>query len=435
MNNSLISHLLEDNTQHHNFFILKLVSFLLAVIVPVTILMKISGLTTPNLSLTNIVKVVTASALILLFLRSILKVYGKHNASKWLVITSIFSIFMMFRTAAYAALEVHTILYLTIILSIFYFDYRLVIYATFLCIAGDYVFSLFFPQSIPTGGSAAEQFIRYLNYTWAGMAGSMGTYTMRQLLHLASELKYTNDRLQEDIEKEKKLEQILKDFIAAASHELKSPLGIIQSYAEALRDGLKPNKQEQYLNTIINETSYMGKLVNDMLDLSRLENGYAEITKQEFDIYQLTAKIIQRWQSWIEEKNLQCQIINQTAYPRVIGDYSKIEICLTNFITNALQNTPPGQKITIHIQEEEKHILWAIENEGSHLAEKDLQKVWLPFYRTDKSHSKEYRGTGLGLAITQNILNLHKSHYGVKNTSKGVCFYFSLPQAFSSVQG
>lgn len=429
MNSSLISHLLENNTQHNNFFILKLVSFLLAIIVPVTVLMKIGGLTSPYLSLSNIVKVVIASAIILLLLHRILVKYGKHDWSKWLVITSAFSIFMMFRAAAHAAIEVHTILYLSIILSIFYFDYLLVIYATILCIAGDYIFVLFFPSSIPSGGVPAEQFIRYLNYSWVGIAGAIGTYTMRQLLQLASELKYTNDRLQEDIEKEKELEGILKDFIAAASHELKSPLSIIQSYAEAVKDGVNPAKQEQYLNTIIQETSYMGKLISDMLDLSRLEKGYTHLEYQEFDLYQLAIKTVHRFQSYLENKKLMLEAENNASYPIVKADYGKIEICLANFITNAIQNTPEKGKIKITLQEKEGEILFIVENEGSHLEEEELHKIWLPFYRKDKSRSKEYGGTGLGLAITRNILDLHGSRYGAYNTSLGVAFFFSLPQA------
>lgn len=429
MNSSLITHLLENNTEHNNFFILKLVSFLLAIIVPVTVMMKIGGLTSPFLSLSNIVKVVAASAVILLFLRQLLIKYGKHSWSKWLVITSIFAVFMMFRSAAHAAIEVHTILYLTIILSIFYFDYQLVIYATILCILGDYIFVLFFPFSIPKGGGTAEQFIRYLNYSWVGIAGAIGTHTMRQLLHLASELKYTNDRLQEDIEKEKELEQILKDFIASASHELKSPLSIIQSYAEAVKDGVNPAKQEQYLDTIIKEVSYMGKLITDMLDLSQLEKGYAHLEHQEFDLYQLILKTIQRFQNHLEQKHLLLITENQVSHPIVKADYSKIEICLTNFITNAIRNTPQNKKIKITLQEKNHEIITFIENEGSHLEEEELNKIWLPFYRRDKSRSKEYGGTGLGLAITRNILNLHHSHHGVYNTPTGVAFFFTLPQA------
>ncbi len=429
MDNSIITRLLENNTAHNNQRVLQTIFILLFLIVPVTLFMKLQGWTSSGISIHSILIVSLYSTLVLMFLYLILKRYGKHSWSKWLVMLAIWSIFLSFRSIAYHAVETHALMYLIIILSVFYFDYKLVLFATFLCIAGDYMLLLRYPASIPSGGAILGQGIRYLNYLWSGLAAALGTRAIHQLLHLSTQLKSANDLLQQDIQNERRLERVRKEFIAAVSHELKSPLSIVQGYAEAVRDGLKPHKQEEYMDIIIDETKNMGELISNMLDLSQLENGYIRLRQQAFAIDALCEEILRRLQKILEEKNLQIMINKKGHSLMVWGDSSKIELCLLNLITNAIQHSSPAGCIMISLTENQSELGFSIENEGPPIAEDELNRIWLPFYRTEKSRSKAFGGTGLGLTISSKILDLHQSHYGVENTECGVRFYFWLQKA------
>lgn len=429
MDNSIITRLLEDNTAHNNQRVLQTISILLVLIIPVTMFMKLRGWTSPGMTIESILLVTLYSTVILIFLNQILKRFGKHAWTQWLVMLAIWSIFLSFRSIAYHAVETHALMYLIIILSVFYFDYKLVLFAAFLCIAGDYLLLLLYPASMPQGGVILGQGIRYLNYLWSGLAAALGTRAIHQLLHLSTKLKSANDLLQQDIETERRMEKVRKEFIAAVSHELKSPLSIVQGYAEAVKDGLKPHKQEEYMDIIIDETKNMGELISNMLDLSQLENGYIRLNQQEFAIDALCEEILRRLQNILEEKNLQITL-NKTSHSQMVwGDSLKIELCLLNLINNAIQHSSPAGTITISFTERENNLCFRIENEGSPIADDDLSRIWLPFYRTEKSRSKKFGGTGLGLTITARILDLHQSQYGAENTSKGVCFYFWLQKA------
>lgn len=429
INNSIITRLLENNTAHNNQRVMQTILILLILIIPVTLFMKFRGWTSPDLSVASILKVSLYSTVVLILLNQIVKHYGKHAWTKWLVMLAISSIFLSFRSIAYHAVETHALMYLVIILSVFYFDYKLVLFATFLCIAGDYILILRYPASMPPGGAILGQGIRYLNYLWSGLAAALGTRAIHQLLHLSTKLKTANDLLQQDIENERRMERIRQEFIAAVSHELKSPLSIVQGYAEAVKDGLKPHKQEEYMDIIIDETKNMSELITNMLDLSQLENGM-RLNQQAFAIDELCEEILHRLQKILEEKNLRVRIHQSGNLMLVWGDRSKIELCLLNLMTNAIQHSAPAGCITISLVENEQELMFSIENEGPPIADEDLSKIWQPFYRTEKSRSKEFGGTGLGLTITARILDLHQSQYGVENTPNGVRFYFELQKNY-----
>lgn len=433
MNNTMIARLLEYNTAHNNQRVMQATFFLLILIIPVTVFMKLQGWTTSGLTIQSILIVTLYGTVVLLLLNLVLKRYGKNAWTKWLVMVAIWSIFLSFRSSAYHAGETHALMYLIIILSIFYFDYKLVLFATFLCIFGDYLLLLRYPHSMPPGGTILGQGIRYLNYLWSGLAAALGTRAMHQLLHVSTELKSANDLLQQDIENERRMEQVRKEFIAAVSHELKSPLSIVQGYAEAVKDGVKPHKQAEYMDTIIDETRNMGELISNMLDLSQLENGYIKLNQHAFAIDDLADEILHRLQKILEEKKLNVVIQKRGSSLQVWGDRAKIELCMLNLISNAIQHTPAVGTITIAFQERDQQVEFSVENVGTPIGEADLAKIWLPFYRTEKSRSKEFGGTGLGLTITAKILDLHQGQYGVENTDNGVRFYFCLQKAASQL--
>jgi len=241
------------------------------------------------------------------------------------------------------------------------------------------------------------------------------------------ELTTANMNLAYDLEKEKKLEVMRKDFIASVSHELKTPLSLIDGYAEGLRDGIAEEENKSfYLQVIIEESEKMNSLISDMLALSTLESGNYKLEINAFYIDVLINSIIKKYSPKFKEKKINLQTNFEEINLKVYGDSFRIEQVIINFLTNALKYTLEAHIIYVSTNIINDEILIGVENQGEHIAEEDLENIWLKFYKIDKSRNRLSGGTGLGLSISKNILLLHKSTYGVRNTEKGVKFYFTL---------
>ena len=243
-----------------------------------------------------------------------------------------------------------------------------------------------------------------------------------------TDLKMANVKLTEDIEKERLLEKMRKEFIADVSHELKTPISIIEGYAEALKDGIvEENDVDYYTDVIIDEAKKMNSLVMDMLTLSHMESKSYALNKTPEDFISLIKNIYKKYKVTITTHNIEFSNLCTSENVSIDCDAFKIEEVMNNLITNAIKYTPSGELIKITLSDlPNNHILVEVDNFGSHIPEKDIRFIWDKFYRIDKSRNKDSGGTGLGLAITKNILELHESNYGVKNTEDGVKFYFSL---------
>jgi signal transduction histidine kinase len=253
-------------------------------------------------------------------------------------------------------------------------------------------------------------------------------FLSENLSNALDDLRNKNKKLQADIEKERKLEKIRKEFIAGVSHELKTPIGIIEGYAEGLKDNIVDGEAKDiYLDIIIDESNKMNKLVMDMLELSRLESDSNKLQISSFDIVSLTNEILFKYTNNFAEKNLK---INKAYSDKniimVVGDEFKIESVITNFITNAIKYTNENESINIFIGVDNTKALFSIENTGAFLKKDDLEKIWVQFYRVDKARSRSEGSSGLGLAIVKQMLTQHNSTFGVRNTSNGVEFFFDL---------
>ena len=246
-------------------------------------------------------------------------------------------------------------------------------------------------------------------------------------LHTAlTELKRKNKKLEEDIKKEKNLEIMRKDFVAGVSHELKTPISLIEGYAEGLKDNIvEGESRDYYIDVIIDEAKRMGSLVSDMLDLSQLETGNFKLKIGEFLLGDLMLPLHRKYLKLINEAGLSIEL-NLNKGIKVNGDIYRLDQVMTNFITNAMKNTPKGGKITIKSTENADFVLIEVINDGKPIEEKDLKNIWEKFYKVDKSRNRQNGGTGLGLAISKNILMLHQSTFGVKNIDGRVDFYFTL---------
>jgi signal transduction histidine kinase len=240
------------------------------------------------------------------------------------------------------------------------------------------------------------------------------------------QLRASNSKLQEDIERERHIDRMRKDFIAGVSHELKTPISLISGYAEGLKDNVVDgDSRDFYIDVIMDEATKMSSLVSDMLDLSQLESGNFKLKPEPFLLDELINSVVKKHNTFILEKeiNLSLTLINLC---NVWGDKTRIEQVLTNFITNAIRHTSEKGSITIRTVVENSVVSIDIENSGENIQPEDLKNIWDKFYKIDKSRSRVTGGTGLGLSIVKNILLLHKSSFGVRNTDTGVAFYFTL---------
>lgn len=232
------------------------------------------------------------------------------------------------------------------------------------------------------------------------------------------------NQLKTDLEKEKKLEQTRKDFIAGVSHELKTPLSVMQISASMLQDGIAPEMNQYYWNALEKEIEKMNVLINEMLSLAKYESGTYQIQMEQVNIGDLIQKIQKDLQVQTDEKSLQIKLNIDNVC--VKGKRNLLEQVITNLFTNAIRYTDAKQTIMIDVKEEQHNVYVGFENKGAHIEEENIDKIWGQFYRIDKSRKRVSGGTGLGLSIVKNIFDLHGALHGVTNTEDGVLFYFRL---------
>jgi two-component system, OmpR family, sensor histidine kinase VanS len=246
-------------------------------------------------------------------------------------------------------------------------------------------------------------------------------------------LKQANTKLEEDIEKERKLEKMRREFVASVSHELKTPISLIDGYAVGLKDNIfEGEDRDYYLDIIIDESEKMGNLVSDMLDLSYLESGSFKLKREEFNITELIEHTLKKYGSMFEEKKTVLEL-NLFDNVTVNADWNRLEQVLTNFITNALRHVNEEGTIYVGMSDKDNGISIEVENTGSSIAEEDLIKIWDKFYKVDKARTRKLGGTGIGLSIVKNILLHHEYSFGTENTDRGVRFYFIVPKTTKEI--
>lgn len=238
----------------------------------------------------------------------------------------------------------------------------------------------------------------------------------RSIDRMSKELESTINNLHQEIERVQRLEVIRKEFVSNFTHEIKTPLGIINGFSELVEIEQDEKKRNEYITIIQNETKRINELVLAMLDLSKLESQKVSLKLEEVDLLDIVGDCLDSMMYLFERK--QIKVHTQLDSSMVKADRFKIEMVIDNFISNALRYTAEGKNVYVRLDEHG----FEIENEGHPIPKDDLEKIWLTFHKVDRSRNAE--GTGLGLAICKAILDLHHFEYGVKNTEKGVLFYF-----------
>ncbi|AZS15288.1 sensor histidine kinase [Paenibacillus lutimineralis] len=231
-------------------------------------------------------------------------------------------------------------------------------------------------------------------------------------------------RLEQDIEKEKQLENTRKEFISGVSHELKTPLSVIQSCLAIMKDGVASHKRDYYFKAMEDEVKRMDLLIVDMLELAKYESGTYTMEMDSFYIDAVIERVCAKLAPDIEAKQLHLDMSLKPV--EVLANERRIEQVVVNFLSNAIRYTPEQESILVSILEDRDTVKICIENKGTHIPDEQLEKIWDRFYRGEPSRQRSAGGTGLGLAISKKILEMHGVPYGAINTPEGVMFYFHL---------
>lgn len=244
-----------------------------------------------------------------------------------------------------------------------------------------------------------------------------------------SELKSANNRLQKDIENKERIDQMRQEFLNNVSHELKTPIALIQGYAEGLNENISedPESRAFYCDVIIDEAGKMNKLVKNLLTLNQLESGRDEVTMERFDLVSLIRGVLQSMDIMIRQK--EAKVTFEALSPVYVwADEFKTEEVVTNYTSNALNHLDGGREIEIRIIPEDGRVKVSVFNTGTPIPEADLAQLWNKFYKVDKARTREYGGSGLGLSIVKAIMESMQQEYGVQNYDNGVAFWFTLDQ-------
>ena len=265
--------------------------------------------------------------------------------------------------------------------------------------------------------------------------GELGTSINRlstQLDLSISELRDANIQLKLDIERERKIDEMRKEFVSNVSHELKTPIALIQGYAEGLQDNVIEDEANRnyYAAVIVDEAGKMDKLVKGLLDLSQVESGFFQLEKHDFEINALVEKTLLKFSPVFAKNNIQ-PLLQADSVSIVHGDMFRIEQILVNYINNAVHHLDDKKLIKVAIDDHAGKIRITVTNSGKPIPEEALEKIWTSFYKVDKARTRSMGGTGLGLSIVRAIQELHHNAYGVNNLPDGVAFWFEIDRGQS----
>lgn len=239
-------------------------------------------------------------------------------------------------------------------------------------------------------------------------------------------LKRANEALTDDVEKCKELEEQRRNFFAAVSHELKTPLTVLRGQIENMILGYGDyQNHEKYLPEALRATDNIEQLVKEIITISKMESMDLQDTLQEVSLLQTVEDTVQTIMPLAQEKSIHIQQIIHSDKMICVNPslWNKV---LSNVIGNAVQHSPCGETVLITMRSDTCGNMFVVENTGVKISEMDMPQMFTPFYRADKSRSRTTGGSGLGFYIVKTILDLHGMKYGIKNIESGVIFYIYL---------
>lgn len=262
-----------------------------------------------------------------------------------------------------------------------------------------------------------------------GILGESMNHMSAELEKTITDLKAANEQLQKDIEEKIQIDDMRKEFLSNVSHELKTPIAIIQGYAEGLQACVNddPEDREFYCEVIMDEAAKMNQMVQKLLNLNHLEFGSSSCEITSFDLTELVQGMIDSTMVLFEQKEGTVTYEENTSSMQVLGDEFMIEEVLKNYLSNAANHLDGEKKVRITAEDSDNNrVRISVYNTGELIPEEALEKVWVKFYKVDKARTREYGGSGIGLSIVKAIMDLHGCPYGVYNKEDGVVFWFEL---------
>lgn len=242
-----------------------------------------------------------------------------------------------------------------------------------------------------------------------------------------SDLKTANNELKHDIERKEQIDEMRKEFLSNVSHELKTPIALIQGYAEGLKEGISEDIESRdfYCDVIMDEANKMNQMVQKLLTLNQLEFGSDVVTMERFDIAALIGGYLQSARLLAQQNDITVKLA-ETEPIYVWADEFKVEEVVANYFSNALNHCTGEKLIDIRLEQKENRVRVSVFNTGEPIPEESIAHLWEKFYKVDKARTREYGGSGVGLSIVKAIMESMNQAYGVDNYANGVCFWFEL---------
>lgn len=241
------------------------------------------------------------------------------------------------------------------------------------------------------------------------------------------QLRLSNMKLKDEVEKRRKIDELRKEFIASVTHEIKTPVTVINTHAEMLFYDLIEDKDEEkkYLKTIMSEGNNISLLLNELIKLIKLEANIVDIKMEKIYLSDLLVEESSKYKIDLEKKNTRL-ILDLEKDIIALGDRFKIGQVVNNILSNGVSYVEDNGELRINLKTEKNIAMIEIINTGSSIPEDQLENIWKAFYRVERSRNRKYGGTGLGLTIVSGILERHRSKFGVENIEHGVKFWFTL---------
>ena len=263
-----------------------------------------------------------------------------------------------------------------------------------------------------------------------GVLGNSMNNMSKKLEENISQLKSANKELQRDIDRKVKMEEVRTEFLSNVSHELKTPIALIQGYAEGLKEGISddPESMDFYCDVIIDEAGKMNNMVKKLLTLNQIEFGNEELVMERFDIIELITSIVNANELRASQKGIQIEFNQRDEHIDVWSDEYKIEEVVTNYITNAINHCDFENRIEVSVERIGDDVRVHVFNTGKNIPEEDIPNIWQKFYKVDKARTREYGGNGIGLSIVKDIVD--RMNGTIKLESKenvGTTFTVTIP--------
>ena len=304
-------------------------------------------------------------------------------------------------------LYIGSILIVITVLLIWYFSKRITEPLRELARLSDRMADLDFEAKYTSGGSNE-----------IGELGANFNRMSEKLESTISELKKANNSLQKDIEQKDKLEKMRNEFLGNVSHELKTPIALIQGYAEGLKEGVNEDAESRdfYCDVIMDEAAKMNRMVKNLLTLNQLEFGDEDIVFDRFNLTALIRGVLQSMEILADQADATVNF-RQTEDIYVWADEFKVEQVVRNYVSNAFHHVSGDKVIEVKMIVEGDKVRVTVFNTGTPIPEEDIGHIWDKFYKVDKAHTREYGGNGIGLSIVKAIMKSFHQQYGVKNTT------------------